>query len=363
MDRQQLLQQRLHNQLLQASTAATAEETVRWMGAIQGQDYEPGLWAIGLRTPGIKRADIIKDLEEKKIVRSWTMRHTIHFTALGDVPWMIQLTKDRMLKRYKNHMKKEADLEEPELRQSLAIIHSSLEGKQLLSRPAIRELLEARGIDTSKQRLYHILWYAAQNGLIFIGPMEGKQQTFGLVNEWVPGDQMLTTEEALQKLALRYLKSHGPASTKDFSWWSGVTQKEAGLGFHLAEAEFFGCDEKGMEYWHVPTRCALNTDAEKQVQLIYSLDEFLIGYKERTATWPAALQEKLDPQKTGYIFPMLLEGEVIGSWKSVVNKQSLSMEFTLATSEDIPAAWLNQAAEQYSSFFERSLTEVKVQRI
>lgn len=363
MNRQLLLQQRLHNQRLHASSFATAEEVVRWMGAVQGQDYGPGLWAIGLRAPMIKKTDILQALEEKKIVRSWTMRHTIHFTALEDVRWMVQLTKERMLKRYKNHMKTEANLEEPELRESLDVIEKALEGKRLLSRPAMREALEEAGIDTSKQRLYHILWYAAQNGLVFIGPMEGKQQTFGLVNEWAPEAQVLTNEEALQKLALRYLQSHGPASAKDFSWWSGVTQKEAQLGFDLSEAELFDRDDKGVEYWYVPTYLPTSTGSNNKIHLIYSLDEFLIGYKDRTALWSEAQAEKLDPGKTGYVFPILLEGEVIGSWRPRVKKQTLSMQFTLATPKDIPREWLNKEAERYGNFFDLPLADVNVQRI
>lgn len=363
MNRQKLLQQRLHNQLLHSSSFTTAEEVVRWMGAVQGQDYGPGLWAIGLRAQAIKKTDILQALEDKKIVRSWTMRHTIHFTALEDVQWIVQLTKERMLKRYKNHMKKEADLEEPELKKSMDVIQRALEGKKLFSRPAIRETLEDAGIDTSKQRLYHILWYAAQNGLVFIGPMEGKQQTFGLVNEWAPEAPGLTNEEALQKLALRYLQSHGPASAKDFSWWSGVTQKEAQLGFDLAEAELFDQDENGTEYWYVPTDLPTNTSSSSKIHLIYSLDEFLIGYKDRTALWSEAQAEKLDPGKTGYIFPFLLEGEVIGSWRPTVKKQTLSMQFTLATSKDIPIDWLNKEAERYGNFFDLTLANVTVQRI
>lgn len=126
------------------------------MGAVQGQDYSPGLWAIGLRTPNATKETIEKSLIDKKIVRSWTMRHTIHFVAIEDLHWIIHLSKDKMLQRYKNHMEKEAGLEEIVLRQSLDVFSRALEGKQLLNRPIMREVLESEGIDTSKQRLYRL---------------------------------------------------------------------------------------------------------------------------------------------------------------------------------------------------------------
>lgn len=239
MDRQKILHYRLQNQLLVGSETTTAEEVVKWMGAVQGQDYNPGLWAIHLRMPHTDREDILQVLSDLRIVRTWSMRHTIHFVPLEDVKWMVQLTKKRMLKRYKNHMLKEAGLGDFELNQSTENIRRILEGKRLISRPNLRQELEKVGSDTSGQRYYHMLWYAAQNGLIFIGPMEGKQQTFGLVEEWAPKLNTPTQEEALQTLASRYLNSHGPATIKDFSWWSGLTQKEAKMGFELAKGKHF----------------------------------------------------------------------------------------------------------------------------
>lgn len=174
MKLQKILQLRLQNQLLAKGSFDTVEETVKWMGAVQGQDYNPGLWAIGLRTPNMNREDILQALADLKIVRSWTMRHTIHFVALEDVQWMVPLTKERMLKRYKNPMLKDAGLGDSELSHGFEIIQKTLKGKILMTRPKLKQKLEEAGFDTSKQRYYHILWYAAQNGLIFIGPMEGR---------------------------------------------------------------------------------------------------------------------------------------------------------------------------------------------
>lgn len=101
MEKRLILQHRLNNQLLNNCKLNSAEETVQWMGAIQGQDYSPGLWAIGLRTPNVTKEAIEKSIMDKKIVRSWTMRHTIHFVTMEDLRWMIHLSKDKMLQRYK----------------------------------------------------------------------------------------------------------------------------------------------------------------------------------------------------------------------------------------------------------------------
>lgn len=64
MDRQKILHYRLQNQLLVGSETTTAEEVVKWMGAVQGQDYNPGLWAIHLRMPYTDREDILQVLSD-----------------------------------------------------------------------------------------------------------------------------------------------------------------------------------------------------------------------------------------------------------------------------------------------------------
>ena len=41
--------QRLHNQLITQRTFENPSDVVRWLGAVQAQDYLGALWAIGLR--------------------------------------------------------------------------------------------------------------------------------------------------------------------------------------------------------------------------------------------------------------------------------------------------------------------------
>lgn len=362
MDRQQIIQLRLNNQLLRKGPFSTVKETIKWMGALQGQDYNPGLWAISLRTYNAKREDILQSLEDLTIVRSWTMRHTIHFIALEDLQWMIQVTKDRMVKQSKNHILKTIGLNDSELLHSLDQIQNVLMNKKLLSRLELREELEKAQINISGQRYYHILRYAAESGLIFIGPMQERQQTIGLVNEWAPKNMNLTKEIALQRLSTRYLQSHGPATLKDFSWWSGLTLKEAKLGFESTNSDRFIESETSKEYWYLPDNHLHESNNTDKIHLIYSLDEFLIGYKDRTASWPAELQSKLDPQKTGFVFPILFNGEVVGSWKPLIDKSTLRMNYVLVTSKEIPIDLLNEEAERYSNFFELELAEVKIQK-
>ena len=51
-------------------------EAVRGMTAMQAQDLQAALWAVGLRVPGAGISDVRAALDTGTIVRSWPMRDT-----------------------------------------------------------------------------------------------------------------------------------------------------------------------------------------------------------------------------------------------------------------------------------------------
>ena len=105
-----------------------------------------------------------------------------------------------------------------------------------LNRTALDHLgVEARPKVTG-QRGIHILQRLALEGLLCFASSEGKQQTFALLEEWVPAARTLEHDEALAELAGRYFQSNGPATVRDFTWWSGLTVADAKLGIELAGA-------------------------------------------------------------------------------------------------------------------------------
>lgn len=357
MRKRMLLEDRLQHQLLGDRHFSSVGETVRWMGAVQGQDYKPGMWAIGMRLPGSTQETVETAVNEIQIVRSWTMRHTIHFVALEDVYWMTRLSRERMLASYLRQMERSTGLDAVALERGTAAFIGALQGKKRLSRPEMRQVLEAAGLDTSGQRLYYHLYYAAQCGIIFIGPMIGRQQSFGLVAEWMPGGMELTREKALEKLAHRYLRSHGPAMPQDFAWWAGLTLGDARLGFRLAKAE---PDESmtGKEYWRVRESMPPADQPSSRIQLLHPLDEFVIGYKDRGALVAREDFRRLDAQQDGFFAPVLLDGKIIGRWKAREGGKEMRMRFSLLSSSTDSRSLLEQEAQHYSHFFGRQLGDM-----
>ena len=69
---------------------------VRWMGAVQAQDYKAVRWAVGirLRTASLRAVD--RALERGEILRTHVMRPTWHLVAAEDIRWMLRLSARRI---------------------------------------------------------------------------------------------------------------------------------------------------------------------------------------------------------------------------------------------------------------------------
>ena len=64
---------------------------------------------------------------------------------------------------------------------------------------------------------------------------------------------MLEADEALAELTKRYYASHGPATVRDFVWWSGLTVKQAKAGLEMVGRAAASDTVDGVTYWSVPS--------------------------------------------------------------------------------------------------------------
>src|SRR5688572_11015524 len=88
---------RLSNQHIAGALFEKPGDVVWWLGAVQAQDYLGSLWAVGLRTQNATLEDIERAINDRKIVRTWPMRGTLHFVAPEDVRWMLKLLTPRII--------------------------------------------------------------------------------------------------------------------------------------------------------------------------------------------------------------------------------------------------------------------------
>lgn len=340
--------QRLVNQQIAGSTCASPAEVVARMGAMQAQDYLGALWSVGLRSPGATEASVEEALARREIIRTWPMRGTLHFVAARDARWMLELLTPRIIAGSASRHR-ELELNENIFARSEKLFRQALAGGQHRTREDLMSLLDAAGIATANQRGYHILGRLAMERVLCFGPRAGKQQTFVLFDDWIPGSRSLPREKALEELALRYFTGHGPATLADFAWWSGLKIIDARAGLESVKAQLIDDELDGTTYWRPPTPTPSLT---RSAFLLPGFDELLLGYKDRDATLDPQHAPRIVPGKNGMFLPTLVKGgRVVGTWKRLLKKSPAVV--TAETFDPLSASEAGQfsaLAKQYGRF-------------
>jgi len=159
-----MLQHRLVQQQVAQAKFKSVHETVAWMGAMQGQDYAGVKWSMGLRVPGNTDATIEQALVDKRVVRTWAMRGTLHMMAAEDLRWLLHLLGTRVLASAAGRHR-ELELDAETFARTDALIAKTLSDGESHSRTSLIAMLNRHGISTQGQRAPHILQHAALRGL------------------------------------------------------------------------------------------------------------------------------------------------------------------------------------------------------
>jgi len=343
-----LVRQRLQQHRLVKDQFQHPAEAVRWFGAVQAQDYLASLWALGLRTLDAVETTIEQALVERKLVRTWPMRGTLHFVAAEDARWLVKLLAERTVRANAQRYLRQFELDDAAMTRSANIIRQALAGGISLTRTELYAALERAGIATTQQRGLHILSRLAQEGLVCIGPRAGKQPTFALVDEWLPPVPALMREAALAEVARRYFTSHGPATLADFTWWTGLSSADAKHALELAKSQLEQETLAGQNYWFAPTQAARKSTAPS-AQLLPVYDEYTVGYKDRSAFLASAYAKQTG---NGIFQPVLVvDGQVIGTWKRTLKRDSVHLSVTpFRPLTEAERAAITKAAERYGTF-------------
>ena len=357
MDTADILRMRLSRQLVDSSSATTPHDVASRLLAMQAQDYAGSLWSVGVRLPGTVLADVERAIAERSIVRTWPMRGTLHLVAAEDVRWMLPLLTPRVIARAASRAA-QLGLTDDTFARARVLFAEALGGGRQLTRPQAMALLEADGIPTAGQRGYHILWRLSQEGLLCCGPMDGKQQTFVLLDEWIsPGPSERDRpprDEALARLAARYFAGHGPATLEDFAWWSGLAKSDAQAGLE-AQVEPLACAEvDGRRYWWLEENADSSSAGPAMgVHLLPGFDEYMLGYTDRSLQLAEHLEAYGSSVSANGMFSatLVIDGRIAGTWKRALKRDRVEIAVRafrhLGKAEVIGLA---EAADGYGAF-------------
>jgi hypothetical protein len=330
-----ILQLRLYNQLLTHKKFKTAGEVVSWFGAIQSQDFEGAKWALGQRIEGSTEAIIQQAYDKGEILRTHMMRPTWHFVSPADIKWMLALTASRVNAACAGTFR-QVQLDDKIFKTSNAIITKALQKGKPLTRNELKIALQQKKIQTDDIRMICLLLKAEIDGLICSGPRQGNQFTYMLLEDRISNAISFNKDEALAALTKRYFNSHGPATIKDFAWWSGLTITDAKKGVELIKPYLLNEKVENEIFWFSFSMAAIK-ETKPAIHLLPAFDEYTVAYKNRNIILhrASATQSSLE-----ILNPVILQkSQVIGKWKRVIDKKNVIIK-------TIPFVSLSQSANK-----------------
>lgn len=341
--------QRLRNQLLTRAGFQRPEDVIEWLGAVQAQEYESAKWALGLRMR--ERAvdsDVERAFEDGRILRTHVMRPTWHFVTPADIRWLTELTAPR-LQRLMSTYRRQLELDTDLLVRGTAIVERALRDRTYLTRNELGERLKRANLSLVGIRLAHVAMYAELEAVICSGPRRGKQFTYALLAERAPQSVRLSRDEALATLARRYFSSHGPATIRDFVWWSGLATADATRGLEMNKARRLEID--GQTYWTIGP-APRGAQRARRVHLLPIFDEYFVAYRDRDAVpqgpslVPAGARDPVN-----FRHSLVIGGQVAGTWRTKRQSKAVVINaFPLRRLTAAEQGALREAVQLYERF-------------
>ncbi len=305
---------RAASQRLTRPAAWTPARLVAWLGAVQSQDYPLGKWSIAQRLSSANVA-VDRAIANGSIVRTHVLRPTWHFVARDDLRWMQALTSARVLAPMQGWNRRHG-IEAAAIARSMKIIAAAIERRGHLTRREVAELLSRARIAGTPLQVGILLMHAELRAVVCSGAPKGTQQTYALVDERAPRASSMPRDEALATLARRYFQSHGPATARDFRWWSGLTAADA-----TRAIEILGRDvdrQRSGDRVFLSIGAPPRTTKRPIAHVIQPFDEFVVAYSEsRDVVDVSGLARKGMPPGGAALLTrgIVYDGQLVARWR------------------------------------------------
>ena len=293
---------------------ASPVEVARRTAGVQSQFVPPAGLAIRHRLAEPFTAD---DLDrhlhaEKDLLRLWGQRRTVHVYDTRD--WATIVVFSQSLPNYRERLVHLLDKTEAELDAALDAIVALLEREGRLCRADVVEA--APELKPWFKFGTGMMMDLVRRGTVCHAGLEGGRSYFAHRDAWLPelAWDPPTPDEAGAELARRYFDVFGPATAKDFVFWTGAKARDARRWIEAVRDEVDAYDVDGEEVLAVGPVEAAPPRGSWPVLLVHRFDPILLAHKDKS--WIVDDEHyKAVWRKAGYVEASVLRGgRISGTW-------------------------------------------------
>jgi hypothetical protein len=314
LDPERLARLRAAAQLLHRPVAIRdPAEVARLTAGIQAQDPPAARLCFRSRTRALTAADIDRArTEERSLLRTWLMRMSIHMIDTDDAGWLLPLFEP-LIERWSRRRLQQLGMVAGTQDKALRTIARALEDGPLTRPEAAARVAEA-GIALNAQTRLHIVGLAVTSGLALLGPDRGARPMLVRREDWIGEAPPFDRQRAMAELARRYIRAFGPATDRDFAYWSGLNLRDVRVGLEAISGELEEVLVGEQEMIALRGRLP-RLPRPNQIRMLGGFDTYLLGYKDRGFATPEEQREAVSDQGGG-IYPVILrDGVVAGGWR------------------------------------------------
>ncbi|MEZ0325890.1 MAG: winged helix DNA-binding domain-containing protein [Fimbriimonas sp.] len=274
------------------------------MVAVQTQYAASLTTAIAARTRKLP-----KDWESKalapggSIVKSWSVRHTLHAHTKEDHDLLVGCVGPRHVERYRTWFD---EIVEGGFDSLMEQIYTALQDGPLTREelhaavPALRSIPHAGwGRDTAG--------LAFQRKLCIVG--RGSEQKFAALLPVGAGHR-------LGALLRRYLQAFAPATKKDFYYWAGLGMVHVKAAFEELASELESCEIDGKAGQHFILKTQPVPEPRPLgLKLLAKFDALLLAHHDKSLFLPPEDRSRVFRIAGQVEATVLSEGRVIGTWR------------------------------------------------
>jgi hypothetical protein len=301
----------LERQLLLRRTTMTAAQAIEHLVGMQAQAPNAPYVALWSRIEGFRPEELATLLRDRRAVRSWLQRMTVHLATARDALALRAVLQPAAARAFGGTVfhRNLAGLDRTEL----LSVGGALLAEAPRTRTELGRLLAARfpGHDGSSMAFavnYLVplaqvpprgIWGAS--GPAALTPLSG----------WL--DAPLDPEPSVDALVLRYLGAFGPATVKDAQTWSGLTRLREVVDRLRPRLRTFR-DESGTELFDLPDAPRPDPETPAPPRFLPEYDNLLLSHADRARVIPDGRPVPLPPGNGGNVGTVLVDGLFRATW-------------------------------------------------
>lgn len=316
----------MRRQLLDPRGEAEAVEVVRRLCGVQAQVPAAAALAVRVRQAGSAPGGVSGALEERRLMRTWAMRGTLHLLPPGEAGAYLSLA-GAARSWEKGSWRKAYGVSPDEMAALVDAVGQALDGQVLGREELVAAVCERLGRPDLEAALHSgwgsVLKPVAWQGGLCHATSEGNRVRFARPDQWLAGwTGVPEPEDAARVVIPAYLRAYGPATPERFDAWltRGGSRKGAlrswfaSLEDRLATVEVDGepallmaddVDELG------------DTAPTQAVRLLPGFDQYVLGPGTKAEEIIAPARRAEVSRAAGWISPVVVAGgRVAGTWEA-----------------------------------------------